>query len=108
VNFTVYVPASRGWVSKLEVRGSELTELPIPCAVENDDEGGCNVTCSGNFEEGEILEVAYKNSLNIIHRMVGVVNGAVDGGWKEIGFFSHTKDMFPLFDRLNAQIGRRN
>jgi hypothetical protein len=107
VNFTLYVPVERGWASKLEVRGSELTELPIPYTMEEDGEGGCNVTCSGDFAEGELLEVAYKNSLNVIHRTVGVVKDAAKGGWEEIGSFAHTKDMFSLLEKLDAEIGRR-
>jgi hypothetical protein len=107
VNFTVYVPFGRGWVSKMDVRGSEVTEFPIPYRVEEDEMSGCNVICSGVYSDGELLEVSYKDSLSVIHRVVGIVDGKVEGGWREIGSFEHTKDLFPLMQKLNADIGRR-
>ncbi|MEM3191033.1 MAG: hypothetical protein QW292_02880 [Candidatus Parvarchaeota archaeon] len=106
INISVFVPAERGWVSKIEVEGEGLFEYPLPYTVDI-EEGGCRITCEGVFDEGTLLQVAYKSPLSVIHRMVVIVDPTAEGGWREIGTFERTRDMIPLIEKLNVKVARR-
>jgi hypothetical protein len=105
VKFSVPVLNEKSWAKKIEVDGPNFWESDIPSSLTFVD-GSWEIACSGHFLEGELLEVVFFDDSGIKNRVVGIVDSAVSGGWRQLSIFNHTKELSVLIEELRAIIGR--